>query len=305
MNQINPKISTASIFIPVFGYNSLAESITKALNCELGKLDLHSFPDEETLVRIESKIDAKNVIFVGSLDHPNPKIFPIFSAAETARKLGANKVTLVSPYLPYMRQDKSFHEGEAVSSRQFAKLFSLFFDELITMDPHLHRWHSLSEIFQIPTQVLHAEEKIAAWIQSNVKDAILIGPDQESEQWLSRIAEKIKVPYLILEKTRIGDKNVKIAIPNLKSFSNQNPILIDDIISSGTTMIQAVRLLKESSKLLPICITVHGIFADSSYNKLLEAGAGMVVSCNTILHESNQIDVTDVFIESLRSQVYG
>ena len=116
----------------------------------------------------------------------------ILFAAETAKDLGAKKVILAAPYLAFLRQDKRFHPGEAITSKIMAKLLNHSIDKIITIDPHLHRYKSLNEIFSIPTKRLTANGAIADYIRRNFKNPVIIGPDEESYQWARKIAEKIK-----------------------------------------------------------------------------------------------------------------
>ncbi|GAG95283.1 unnamed protein product, partial [marine sediment metagenome] len=148
----------------IFYYPSdknLAQQIANKLKFPLGEVIFRSFPDKETYVRIVSEIKNKNIILVCSLNNPNEKLIPIIFFAETAKRLGAKNVGLVAPYLSYLRQDKEFNQGEAINSRIFAPLLSQYIDWLVTLDPHLHRHHSLNEIYTIKADVLHAANLIA------------------------------------------------------------------------------------------------------------------------------------------------
>lgn len=287
------------IVFSVFGHEYIANEIHKILGYEIGKINFHQFPDEEVVVKIDSDVEDKEIIFVASLDRPNSKIFSLISAVETVRSLGAKKIKLVCPYLPYMRQDKSFHVGEGITSQYFAKLISYYFEELITIDPHLHRWHSLSDIYTIPSKVQHATHNIATWIKHNVAEPIIIGPDMESIQWVSTIAQETQAPFIILEKTRKDDDCVQISIPQIEGFKNHTPILVDDIISTAVTMIETVKQLKILNTKSPVCIGVHAIFAHNAYDDLCHAGAEKIITCNTIPHFSNGIDISDLIIEGL------
>lgn len=278
----------------LFSSDFIAKKIQQNLDAELGEIIFHQFPDEEIMVSINSTVKEREVIFVASLDRPNAKLFPLIAAAETARALGAKKITLVAPYLPYMRQDKSFHPGEGITSQYFAKLISCYFDELITIDPHLHRWHSLNDIYTIPAKTLHATDHIAHWIKQNVTNPVLIGPDMESKQWVAEIAKKINVAFLVLEKIRKEDRDVHVSFPTMQSYQQHTPVLVDDIISTAATMIQTVKHLKSLHTKPPVCIGVHAIFADNAYEELVNAGAETIITCNTILHHSNKIDISDL-----------
>ena len=213
-----------------------------------------------------------------TLDRPNEKILPLLFAAATARELDAEKVGLVAPYLAYMRQDRRFKPGEAVTSRQIAQLLSNAFDWLVTVDPHLHRHGSLAEIYRIPTRVVHAAPLISRWIKMHVPKPFVIGPDSESEQWVAAVAKDSGAPYAVLQKVRRGDRDVEISAASLPDLDGRTPVLVDDIISSGRTMIAAVRLIGKRGAPAPVCVAVHGLFADHSDQILARAGARVVTS---------------------------
>ncbi len=287
------------IIFSLFDTHKLAMFIQNECNYELGKLTQHQFPDEETLITVDSNVADRKVVFIVNLHHPNAKLLPLLFAVETVRSLGASSVVLIAPYLTYMRQDKIFEPGQGVTSTYFANLISDYFDALITIDPHLHRWHTLKDIYKIPTRVLHATNIIARWIYDNVKNPILIGPDAESIQWVKEIANKANAPFLILEKTRKGDSKIEVSIPNIENHRDSVPVLVDDIISTGMTMIETAGHLKLLKMKPPICIGVHAVFAKGAYQKLISSGVKKIITCNTIPHISNGIDIGYDIIDCL------
>lgn len=287
------------IIFTLFGHDELTYTIHQKCHYELGTISFHQFPDKETLVRIDSDVAERVVIFVANLVHPNPKILPLLFAAETAKSLGASKIVLVTPYLTYMRQDKAFEPGQGITSVYFAELISAYFDSLITVDPHLHRWSDLNAIYKIPTKVLHATYEISSWISQHVSNPILIGPDSESAQWVETIAQKSSAPFTILEKIRKSDTHVEISIPGIKQYRKATPILIDDIISTGMTMMETLTHLSSLKMKPAVCIGVHAVFAENAYQKLLLSHAAKIITCNTIPHTSNNIDVSQDIIDFL------
>lgn len=280
------------------GNESLAESIIADTKAEKGDFTLRQFPDGETYVRVLSDVENKDVIVVCTLDHPDHKLLPLFFLCKLLKDLKTKSICLIAPYLAYMRQDKQFNPGEAVTSDYFAKLLSSFVDKLITIDPHLHRRTSMKEIYSIPCEVLHASGLISKWVKNNIPDAILIGPDSESEQWVSEVAKNAGVPFLVLQKIRHGDRDVEVSVPQVEKYKNHTPVLVDDIISTARTMIETVKHLKKAGMKPPVCIGVHGIFAGNAYESLLNAGAWQIITCNTIPHESNGIDVSDLLVNT-------
>lgn len=279
------------LIIPFSGNEPMAAALAPLISADIGGIAVRQFPDMETYLRILDAAAGRDVVLLCTLDHPNEKLLPLLFAAATLRELGAARIGLVAPYLAYMRQDTRFHPGEAVSSRHVAELLSSRFDWLVTADPHLHRYRSLSDIYTIPYRVAHAAPLIAQWIRNNVSDAVIVGPDSESKQWVSEVARDAQVPFTVLDKQRHGDRDVSITVRDIDALSHRTPILVDDIIASGTTMLEAVRGLIARTVKAPVCIGIHGIFADNSDKALQEAGA-RVITCNSIRHPTNAIDIT-------------
>ncbi|MDQ2676012.1 MAG: ribose-phosphate pyrophosphokinase [Actinomycetota bacterium] len=280
-----------------------ADALARELGAEAARGEVRRFPDGEWYVRIDSPVVGRDVAVVCPLDQPDEKFLAASLAAGTARDLGASRVGIVAPYLAYMRQDCRFRRGEGVTSAYFARLISSTFDWLVTVDPHLHRRASLGEIYSIPTRVAHAAPLLAAWINGNVEKPLLVGPDGESEQWVSAVAEGAGAPYVVLEKTRRGDRDVEIALPSVGRYAGRTPVLVDDIVSTATTMIETVRRLRGVGMPAAVCVGVHGVFTGGAYDELVGAGAARVVTTNTVPHASNGIDVLPLVARELRALV--
>jgi ribose-phosphate pyrophosphokinase len=185
-----------------------------------------------------------------------------------------------------------------VTSRVVARLLSRSFDWLVTVDPHLHRYGSLGEIYTIPTRALHAAPLMSEWIRAEVANPLIIGPDSESEQWVAAVASDAGAPFAVLEKVRRGDRDVEIKLKDLSAWQGRTPVLVDDIISSGRTMLQAVKLLTIRGWGRPICVAVHGLFADRSDAFLEQAGARLVTS-NSIPHRTNRLDIAPALAKEI------
>ncbi|WP_276374239.1 ribose-phosphate pyrophosphokinase [Chryseolinea sp. H1M3-3] len=289
-----------AIVISYPGNESLTASIAKGINGKIGEIQMRRFPDGETYVRLVTDVLDKPVLIIASLHRPDDKFLSLVFLLRLVKDAGAASVTLIAPYVAYMRQDKQFKPGEAVTSAYFGELLSPYIDKMITVDPHLHRRKSMNEVYTAPCIVLHASRAISTWIKNSVANAVLIGPDSESEQWVSQVAKEADAPYFILNKERHGDRNVEISFPETSSFRERTPVLVDDIISTAHTMIVTVKRLLELGFNKPICIGVHAIFADNSHRELQDAGAAKIVTCNTIVHSSNGIDLSPLIIEALQ-----
>jgi ribose-phosphate pyrophosphokinase len=288
-----------TLIFSIFGEKPLATEIKRKLNLNSGEIILHEFPDSEIFIKIVTEVKGSRIIIIDSLEYPNSKILPLLFFISTARELGAKNIGMVAPYLSYMRQDKRFSSGEAITSNYFAKLLSQNLDWLITVEPHLHRHKNMQEIYSIPTTIVHATESIVSWIKTKVQTPLLIGPDQESSQWVGSIAKELNAPSIILEKKRLGDRNVDVILPDLSEFKSLNPVIVDDIVSTAHTMIITVKKLCDAKMQPPVCIAVHPLFVDNSYHELQSAGAGQIISCNTIVHPSNAIDLSDNVVQAL------
>jgi ribose-phosphate pyrophosphokinase len=280
------------------GNGKLASALAARLGWDLGHVEIRQFPDGETYLRLATSPAGRAVALACTLDHPNDKLLSLLFAAATARELQASKVGLVAPYLAYMRQDRRFKPGEAVTSRQVAHLLSGSFDWLVTIDPHLHRYGSLAEIYSIPTRVIHAAPLISQWIRMNVQNPLIIGPDSESEQWVAAVAQDADAPHAVLEKIRHGDRDVEIKLGDLDRWKGRTPVLVDDIISSGRTMLESIRLLTAQGWAAPVCLAVHGLFADRT-DVLLSQDGARVVTSNSVPHATNDIDLTPLLAEAV------
>lgn len=286
------------MIIPLPGNEPFAARLASAGGWALGRLESRRFPDGETYLRLLSDVAGRTVDLVCTLADPDPGFLRLIFAADAARALGAENVNLIAPYLAYMRQDRRFKPGEAVASRSFARLVSSSFDRLITVDPHLHRYAALSALYDIPADTLHAAPLLADWIAAEVKAPLLIGPDAESEQWVSAIAARIGAPHAVLRKIRHGDQQVEIAVPDLSQWRGRQPVLVDDIAASGHTLVEAARQLSRQGLPRPICAVVHGLFADGAYQRLA-AVTDRIISCDSVPHESNAISLAPLIAAAM------
>jgi ribose-phosphate pyrophosphokinase len=284
------------------GNEDLARDLAAMTGAELGSLEYRKFPDRESYLRFISDVRTREVVLACSLHDPDSKVLPLLLAAAALRDLGARRVGLAAPYLGYMRQDKRFKEGEAITSSDFARLLSASFDWIATIDPHLHRRSAMNEIYSIPTLVGHAAPVLTDYIRHHANGAFLIGPDGESEQWVAAVASAAGASHVTLRKERRGDLDVVIKFPDLSAFAGRTPVLVDDVISSGRTMEVAARQLQKSGFSRPVCLAAHGIFAGDARARLIAAGAVVVVT-NTIPGPAALLDIHPLFAELIKPQL--
>ncbi len=281
------------------GNEATAARLAEMTGSKLGSMVLRTFPDGETYLRLDDVPKDRAVALVCTLAHPNEKFLPLIFAADTLRQLGARRVGLVAPYLGYMRQDCRFHPGEAVTSRSFARLISKSLDWLLTIDPHLHRYHSLGEIYSIPARALHAGPALAAWIKQNVRNPFLIGPDDESKQWVGDVASICGAGFDVLQKTRLGDRSVAISAAGLQIPSGSTPVLLDDIVASGATMLKALEIIRQQTSLPTVVVAVHGL-ADPSLGNTLRNFNVRLVTTNTVSNPESDIDIIPLLAAGLK-----
>src|SRR3989338_6641556 len=255
----------------------LAKNISKILNCEYSELKVNKFPDGELYVKFNAELKNKEIILIQTLHPSNDALLELIFACHTAKELGCRNIKLVIPYLAYIRQDKRFNPGEAVSSRIVGSLLSCV-DEIITIDPHLHRFNSLNEVFNTKTKKLTANEIIKKFISKNFKNPVIIGPDLESYQWAKKIALEINAEASILKKERFSSTKVKVSAVNGIEIKNKKKIKKRSINVIG----------------------IHGIFADKKVYEEIKKSTKSIITTNTIPNKNAKIDISQLIADSIK-----
>ena len=281
----------------------LAERLAPALGAEPRVLDWHRFPDGESLVSLPGDLEGADVALLATLRDPDRLALPLRFTAATAREMHARRVGLIAPYLGYMRQDRRFEAGQAVSAPLFAQFLGESFDWLVTVDPHLHRIARLQDVFPMPAMRAVSAPLLATWISTNLPDAVLLGPDSESQQWVAEVARLAGRPYEVLCKVRSGDRSVDVSVPESAALHEGTPVILDDIASSGSTMARAVDRLLAAGTAAPVCLVIHAVFADGAQDTIMSAGAAGIISTDTIPHPTNAIGIAGLLAEAILSVV--
>jgi ribose-phosphate pyrophosphokinase len=279
-------------------YVPQSKKLAEALKLPLHIILCHQFPDGENKLTLPSEL-PRHVIFCRSLDHPNEKLLELLLAAKTARQLGADEITLVTPYLCYMRQDIAFHPGEAVSQTIVGSFLAGLFDNVITVDPHLHRIQHLRQAVPSRNAIsLSATALMADFLKKRVTNPVLLGPDSESEQWVSAVAVPNHWEHAVCNKVRHGDRDVDISLPGV-DIDGRSLVLVDDISSSGQTLATAAqKCLLNGAAHVDVLVT-HALFSNNSEQCLFEAGVRNIWSTDSITHESNIICLNKLLAEAV------
>lgn len=283
------------------GHEAAAERLIAHEAHDAGRLAVDRFPEGESRVRFLTPVEGRRIDLYCSLARPEPQLAGLLLAAGAARDQGAAHVRLVTPYLPYMRQDKAFAPGEGVSAMIFARLLSASFDALVTVDPHLHRIAALSEIFTIPARAVMAAPLIAQWLRAHVAKPLIVGPDEESRQWAAEVARLAGAPLLVLTKERQGLRDVRVSGVAPGEAEGLTPVVVDDIAGTGGTLLAASAALRAAGLPAPLAVVVHA-FLDEAAMGPVGAAFEALVSTDSVAHPSNRIQLAPLLAEALRDE---
>jgi len=271
---------------------TVAGDISDILKIPLAEIIRKRFPDDEYYFRIKDDISGENVVIIQTT-YPDKNIIELLIMQDAAFEANAKSITVVLPYFGYSRQDKKFEEGEPISARAIAEHISLHADLVITVDPHKEH---LLDFFKVPAYSCSAVKDIAKYLKSKDIDFIL-APDKGAINRAQKASKIINCEYDYLEKTRIDGETVKLQPKNLQT-QNMNVAIIDDIISTGGTMAQSIRELKNQGAKKVLVACTHGLFIGEAKEKLLSAGCDEIISTDTIENEFTKVKsakcITDV-----------
>ena len=279
-------------------YEAQAQRLANELKVPYAAIELHRFPDGESLIRLPLPL-AETVIVCRSLNQPNGKLVELMLTAATARSHGVRRLILVAPYLCYQRQDTAFRAGESVSQQLVGAFLARYFDELITVDPHLHRVDSIKESVPCRRAVsCTAAPLIASFLRRRSNNPLLVGPDNESEQWVAAIARGQNLDYVVASKSRHGDRKVEIELP-LFEYAGREVVLIDDVVSTGCTLATAAQHLRHTGAHSVDCLVTHCLLNEQAETALHKAGIDRIWSTDSIAHASNVIELAPVLAEAV------
>jgi ribose-phosphate pyrophosphokinase len=276
----------------------LAAKIAKELECPLTSIETRRFPDGERYIRINGKLDHE-VVVVQSTGYPQDEnLMELFLILKNLKSMGIEKIKVVIPYFGYGRQERRFKSGEAVSAVIIADLLEAAgADEIFCINLHEE---NITEFFQIPVHNLSAMPIIANHFKENLDNPVIIAPDKGALGFAKEIAEILGCEYDYLEKTRISPEIVETKPKNL-DVKGKDAVIIDDIISTGGTIVNAARILMEhgASKVVVSC--VHPVLVEDALLKIFAAGVDDVVSTDTLLSDVSVISVAQLVADAIKS----
>lgn len=279
-----------------------AARLATRLGLNLHEIDVHRFPDGELRVNVGPA--AATTILYMPLDQPNEKLLTLLFAAEALRRDGAKRLVLVAPYLCYMRQDKAFHEGEAISQKVIGPLLARTVDRIVTVEAHLHRTHDIRQVFLgIEAEDLSATPAIVDALRDVDPKTIIVGPDEESNAWVSDLATRLKLEYAVGRKMRAGDRSVEITFADPSQFKDRPVVLIDDIVSSGGTLTVCAQALKRAGAGTIDAIVTHALFPPNMMRDFQRAGLRSVRSTSSVPHPSNAIMLDTILADALSKEI--
>jgi len=276
---------------------NVATNLANRLQQPLVHTTYKRFPDDEFYVRLHDNVADQDVVIVQTA-YPDQKIVELFLIQDAVHDAGAKTVTVVLPYFGYSRQDKKFEDGEAISARAIAQHISLHADYVITVDPH--KEHIL-KFFTVPAYSCSAVSTIAQYLKEKHIDFVL-APDKGAKERAREAATLINCEYDYLEKTRINGSTVKVT-PKKLDACGRNVAIIDDIISTGSTMAHSIKELKKQGAASVSVACTHGLFVGGAKEKLLAANCDEIIATDTIETEYSKVSAAECIAETLLKTV--
>jgi ribose-phosphate pyrophosphokinase len=265
---------------------------------------IHMFPDGEMRVTVAPA--AATTIIYASLDRPNEKLIALMLACEALRRGGTKRIVLLAPYLCYMRQDAAFNEGEAISQKVIGTLLAGCVDRVITVDAHLHRTPDIMTVFpEIESDNLSAMPAIAEALRAAGLDprTVVVGPDAESEPWVRDLAGRLGLSHVVAQKKRRGDRSVEIGFPDPTRIAGHPALIVDDIVSSGCTMIASAKAIVAAGATGIDAIVTHALFPEQLLREMILSGIRSIRSTHSVPHATNAITLDDLFVTALQSEI--
>ena len=277
---------------------SLAKELSKKINANFVKSEIRVFPDGESKITLIGKISKKKSIVIQSIYPPvDTNLVQVLSLITKAKE-NSSKVIAVIPYMGYARQDREFLPGEIVTMKVLGKLFkSAGVSKIIVVDIH----SSIGlKYFSMKTKNVTAIPDLVRYFKKlSLKNPLVVSPDQGGKERAKEFAKEFNSDYIALEKTRDRKTGkVKIKTKNLE-VKNRDLILVDDIISTGGSIIKATQFLKKQKckKIYVAC--THALLMNDAEKKIKKAGVTSIISTNTIPGKTSKVDISKTIAKAI------
>jgi len=274
----------------------LAKELSNRLKCKYVQAATTRFPDGECYTRIDEESLNDDVVIVQNT-HPDSNLVEMFLLQDAVKKMGAKRVTLVIPYFGYARQDRVFKPGEPESAKVMIKHLGMLCDRVFTVDIHKE---SILDYFECPHMDLKAAPAIADHFKSKKIDLVL-SPDIGAKDRAKAVGERLGVPHDYLEKVRISGSEVRIS-PAQMDCKGKNILIVDDMISTGGTIVAAKQALREADAKSVSVACTHGLFVSNALEKLTGNALEAVLCCNTLENEVSHISVAGIISSALKEK---
>ncbi len=283
----------------VFGGNAsseLAAEVSSLLGCELGESTVKRFPDGELYVKIDTPVNGEDIVVIQSTAPPqNENLAELLFMMDALKDLGAD-ITAVVPYYGYGRQDKAFKDGEAVTSRTIAKHIQMSASRVLTVNPH--KEHVL-DYFDVPAQSLDASPLIGGYFKKmDLDNPLVVAPDAGSIGLARQVAGIVGCECGNCEKKRLGPGKVITSAEKL-NLDGDDVIIVDDIIDSGGTIVEAVKALKGKGAGSVYVACIHPVLTNNAHERILGVAEDLIAT-NTIKTPYSRISVAPVIFEGLK-----
>ena len=260
----------------------LANEIAKILNKFLGKLEIVTFADSEKRVRVEENVVDKTVVVIASLSNPvDSNLVELCLIADALKSNDCGKMIAVIPYYGYARQDKAHREGEGISARVMAHIIQAGdFHKIVTVDLHSDM---VVGFFDIPVLHLYGAEIFVPKLKGLKADLVVVSPDAGAAKRAQKFADLLDAPLALIEKKRNLDKLHHIESARLIGDARgKTAILVDDVTTSGSTLVKAAYALKEQGAKKVIACVTHADFVDGTRSVLHESPIDKVYVSDSI-----------------------
>lgn len=285
--------------------DNLAKKLSQCLQAKYSPIEERTFPDGELQPRLLKERPAEISILIFRKKRSetiNDYLINFFLLSRKLKDI-SKKVIGIMPYFPYARQDKIFRKGEPFSAKYIAELIEKNIDIFITVNSHEHREKN-SQLFSIPVFNLSVFKLLAQKIKEfKLKNTLVIGPDKESKKYVDEFVKSFESQYLIFSKKR-DLRTGKIRLIQKKlDLRDKNLIIVDDIISSGGTIIGIIRLAKKFKAKTVSLAFVHGLLIGNAIRKIKEFKPLKMISTNTIENPFEIIEIVPEIAHLLKNKI--